>query len=139
MQSMLKPRWLTMPTGRAGHRFQDRYAEAKKARAHAGWGHRGRRFLLLFVALGSMIIGAFLMFLPGPAVLFYFFGGTLLASESLFMARLMDWAEVRLRSLWKWGERHWAQTPTWGRAAVITLVIYLGLSGAYLSYRLFIR
>jgi hypothetical protein len=79
------------------------------------------------------------MFLPGPAILFYFFAGTLLASESLYLARLMDWAEVKLRALGKWGKRHWKQTPKWGRAAIITVVACVSVTSTYLSYRLLTR
>lgn len=139
MGQRFKQHWQTVFRGKPGRRFQDRYAEAEKSRTSAGWGQHGRRFLLLFVALASLIVGALLMFLPGPAILFYFFAGTLLAGESLYVARLLDWAEVRLRALWKWGARHWDRMPGWGRAAIITVVVGLTISSTYLSYRLFIR
>ncbi|HEY8993238.1 MAG TPA: hypothetical protein VIM71_01020 [Lacunisphaera sp.] len=91
------------------------------------------------MALGAAVIGVFLMFLPGPAILFYFIAGTLLASESLTLARLMDWGEVRFRALWKWSKRHWEETPGWGRAAIIALVVCVSVTSTYLSYRLFVR
>ena len=139
MNQRFKRHWHALSRGEPGRRFQDRYAEAKKARADAGWGQRARRVLLLFVALGAMIIGALLMFLPGPAILFYFFAGTLLASESLYMARLLDWGEVKLRAIVKRGKRHWGRTPNWGRAAIITAVVCLGGVSTYLSYHLLTR
>ncbi len=136
MPQTFKQRWQALTKGRPGHRFQDRYAAAKKSRADASWAQRGRRVLRLLLALVAVVIGAFLMFLPGPAVLFYFFAGTMLATESLYLARLLDWTEVKLRALGKWGQRHWTQTPTWGRAALIGFVVCLGATSTYISYRL---
>lgn len=136
MHMTFKQRWKVMLKGRPGQRFQDRYTEAKKSRADASWGQKARRALRLLLALIAVVIAVFLMVLPGPAVLFYFFAGTLLASESLYVARLLDWAEVRLRTMWKWGKGHWGQTPTWGRATIVTLVVCLSVTSTYLSYRL---
>jgi hypothetical protein len=98
-----------------------------------------RRVLLLVAALGSLVIGVFLMFVPGPAVVFYFLAATLLAGESLYLARLMDWAEVRLRAGWKWGRHRWEQTPVWGRVTSIGVAVCLSIGVAYLSFRLFVR
>lgn len=90
----------------------------------------------MLLAVVAIVIAVFLMVLPGPAVLFYFFAGTLLASESLFVARLLDWAELRLRAGWKWGMGHWGRTPAWGRATLVALVVCLSVTSTYLSYRL---
>jgi len=125
--------------GRPGQRFKDRYAEARKSRADASWAQRARRGLRLLLALVAIVIAVMLMFIPGPAVLFYFFAGTLLASESLYVARLLDWIEVRLRASWKWGKGHWGRTPAWGRATLVTLVVCLSATSTYLSYRLIAR
>jgi hypothetical protein len=136
MHLTLKQRWKAMLKGQPGHRFQDRYAEARKSRADASWGQKARRVLRMLVAVVAIIIAIFLMVLPGPAVLFYFFAGTLLASESLYVARLLDWAEVQLRTLWKWGKGHWGRTPAWGRATLVTVLVCLSVTGTYLSYQL---
>ena len=106
---------------------------------NGNWAQHFSRILLLVAALGALVIGVFLMFVPGPAVLFYFLAGTLLASESLYLARLMDWTEVRLRTLWKWGQRRWAQTPTWGRCVIMVVVAGFCVVGAGLAYLLFTR
>lgn len=136
MHLTLKQRWKAMLKGQPGQRFQDRYREAKKSRADAAWGQKARRALRLLVAMVAIVIAVFLMVLPGPAVLFYFFAGTLLASESLTVARLLDWTEVRLRAVWKWGKGHWGRTPAWGRAALVALVVCLSATSTYISYRL---
>lgn len=139
MRLTLKQRWRALSQGRAGHRFQERYAAARKFRTDASWGQRVRRTLLLVVALASIVIAVFLMFLPGPAIVFYFLAGTLLARESRYVARLMDWGEVRLRALWGWGTRRWARLPGWGRAMLVLLFVGLSTTSTYISYRLLAR
>jgi len=136
MHLTLKQRWQAMLKGRPGQRFQDRYMEARKSRADASWGQKARRVLRILVAVVAIVIAVFLMVLPGPAVLFYFFAGTLLASESLYLARLLDWLEVRLRAWWKWGKDRWGATPAWGRATLVTFVVCLSVTSTYLSYLL---
>ena len=128
--------WQGLKRGRSGHRFQDRYAEARKFRHDSSWAHRARRVLRLIVALVAVVIAVFLMVFPGPAIPFFFLAGTLLASESLYLARAMDWAEVRLRKLWKWGKGHWVELPGWGQAALVILLVSLSATSTYISYRL---
>jgi hypothetical protein len=135
MRQTLKQRWLAISRGRAGHRFQERYAAAKKSRADDSWAQRSRRVFRLLVALVAIVIAVVLMFLPGPAVLFYFFAGTLLARESLVVARLLDWIEVKLRALWKRGLPLWRKTPVWGRVLLAGFVFCLSATSTYLSYR----
>jgi hypothetical protein len=134
MRQTLKQRWQALSRGRAGQRFQDRYTAAKKSRQDASWGQRGLRVLWLAVALIALGIAVLLMFLPGPAVLFYFLAGTLLARESLYVARLLDWIEVQLRALWKRGLPLWKKTPVWGRVLLAGFVLGLSAASTYISY-----
>jgi hypothetical protein len=139
MQPPLKDLALTMPKGRAGRRFQDRYVAARKSRNDVRWTQRGLRIIRLVIALVAVAIAVVLMFIPGPAIVFYFIAGALLAAESLTIARLMDWLEVRLRALWRWGKGHWGNMPQWGRAGLIVAVICLSATSTYISYRLFME
>jgi hypothetical protein len=136
VKSTFKQDWRTMTHGRAGRRFQDRYAATRKSRSDASWGQRGRRVFRLAVALIAMAIGACLMFVPGPAIPFFFLAGALLATESLTIARVLDWSEVRLRALWRWGKGHWGNTPHWGRALLVVAALGLSAASTYVSYRL---
>ena len=90
----------------------------------------------MIAALVAIVLAVLLMFLPGPAVVFYFFAGAILASESLTIARLMDWAEVRSRALWRWGRDHWRKTPHWGRVVLVALMVLVSATSTYISYRL---
>ncbi|MDI1337815.1 MAG: hypothetical protein PSU94_16660 [Lacunisphaera sp.] len=113
-----------------------RYEAARAARKDASWAARVRRALRLLLALVLFVIGVAEAFLPGPAILFFFFAGGLLAAESRSIARLLDWGEVRLRALWGWGRRHWRVLPVWGKVVCGALAAAVSFGGAYVSYRL---
>lgn len=81
-----------------GERFQRRY-----------WRHRGRngnpRSIAARVAslsLGALlaVLGVLMLVLPGPGILALAAAGALFASESLRIARMMDWLEVLGRRGW---------------------------------------
>lgn len=90
--------------GRPGERFRRYYEHAKRDRNS---GAAKERIVRIVLATVCFAIGLVLVFIPGPAILFFFIGGVLLASESLFAARALDWAEVKARAAWDWGARRW--------------------------------
>ena len=94
----LKKDWRAFRRATPGQRFQNRYRAHQKSRSASPL----KRVLSLVLAPLSLAIGVVLMFIPGPAILFFFIGGTLLASHSRTAARALDWAEIKLRS---WAER----------------------------------
>ena len=122
--------------GRPGHRFQEHYQRSKKEKAsRSRWG----RLLNLILAIAALAVALFLSVFPGPAIPFYFLAGMLLASESLLVARFMDWLEVRLRAVWKWGRQRWRHLSTPGRAAVVLLGACCSAAGMLLCWRLIHR
>jgi len=136
MLKMFKQHMQELKKGRPGQRFQERYQRAKAARKTGGHSKRIVRIILALVSLG---IGVVLVVIPGPAILFFFVGGGLLATESLWIARLMDWIEVKARALWAWGTKRWRGLSVPGKIAVI-FVGALGAAGAaYFIYRFFLR
>lgn len=136
MGQTLQQRWRGLTAGQPGRRFEDRYAAARKARRSGSWGHRLTRLLLLVVALGALVVGLVLAFIPGPAVVFFFLAATLLAAESRGLARLLDWGEVKLRIVWKAARRQWAEIPGWGRVVLMILGAGISAASAYFSYQL---
>jgi len=58
----------------------------------------------------SLAIGVVLVFIPGPAILFFLIAGGLFAMQSLWVARALDWSELRIRAaisaIRKWRSRH---------------------------------
>lgn len=90
------------------------------------------RLVLAFVAIA---IGVVLMFIPGPAILFFLIAGSLLATESLAIARLLDGLEVKLRALWQWIKRRWRALPPVGKGIVALLLVTVTSASCYVAWR----
>lgn len=97
MSTAIQAQWQTLKRGRPGRRFCDRYEASRRATRRSTLVQRVLRMTLAAVAI---VIGVVLVFVPGPAVLFFAIAGALLASESRSVARFMDWCEVTLRDAW---------------------------------------
>jgi uncharacterized protein (TIGR02611 family) len=119
--------------GRPGQRFQDHYRHEKEAKS--GRSSSGRIWRLI-LGLAAVIVGAVLCVIPGPGLPFIFLGGGLLAAESLIVARVMDWLELRVRAVWRWARRYWTKMNGWQRAGVIVVGLTLGAGSTYFFYRL---
>ncbi len=103
--SWLKRHWAHATEGRPGHRFQDRYEHAKETRAQRGvW----KRVLKIAGGVLALLIGLIEIVFPGPAFVFIIVGGAMLATESLRVARAMDWSEIRIRRVVSYVRRKWA-------------------------------
>lgn len=129
----LKHYFRTLQRGRPGERFQERYARAKRARH--GRSTKGRIARLVLGVL-ALLVGAVLMVIPGPGLPFIFLGGGLLATESLVVARGMDWLEVRFRAISRWARARWARLPLWGKIVVGAAIVTGGAAGTWMFYRL---
>ena len=127
MLNHLKENWRQLKRGEAGHRFIERY-QRRKASAKGG-GFNFRR--LANIGLGLLITAAGVFFLPapGPGTVVLLVGLALLGSEVKFIARFLDWAEVRLRKLARWSRATWKRLPAAVKALAIAIVVAL-LAGA---------
>jgi len=133
MRFRLPKKWNVFSHGKPGHRFQDRYhAHRRDKREQRLW----RRLLRLCLAAIAAAVGFVLVFIPGPAIVFFFLAGALVASDWLWMARVLDWTEVRLRSLSHRASRIWAKMSVPARAAVILAGGGLSLMTMYGTYRI---
>ncbi len=83
-----------------------------------------------------MLVGLLLCVIPGPGIPFIFFGGALLASESLAVARIMDWLEVRVRKVWDWARQLWDKMPWWGKIPVALVVVAAGVASSWFFWQL---
>ncbi len=133
MPSKFKTALNSLRRGKPGQRFQDRYRRNQRSKASRGILPRLIRLLGAAVALA---IGAVLAFIPGPAVLFFLLAGALLASDSLMIARALDWTEVRARRVGRWAQRIWRGLPTYGRAALLLAGGCLSVASTYGVYRI---
>jgi hypothetical protein len=139
VETSLKTQWKTLKHAKPGQRFEARYKSGQRASEAAGWGQQALRFLRLLVALGSIVVGIVLTVIPGPAILFFLIAGSLLSTESLFVARSLDWTEVKLRLGWSWGKRHWRKLSLGGKIALeagaVCVVVGLGFASWFLIVR----
>ena len=102
MLGRLKRQWADLKQGKPGKRFQNRYERRKTSRS-ALW----KPFYLL-VGTVLTLAGLVLMPAPGPGFIVVFIGAAMLAEQSLWVARALDWIEVglrqfvsRLRAAWR--------------------------------------
>ena len=132
MQFHFREHWRQLRRGRPGRRFQARYKRAREdQRASAA-----ERIVLAIVAVVCLAIGAVLSVVPGPALPFFFLAGGLLATESLWVARFMDWSEVKVRLIVAWLKRVWRRLPVPGRIALSVVGACCSAATAYLGYML---
>lgn len=128
----LRAHWLELKRGRPGRRFQDRFERACRAEHRCG---PGQRIILWIAAFVCLAIALVLTVMPGPAIVFFFFAGGLLATESRSVARLMDWSEVRVRGIAAAGWRHWRRLSMPGRVAAVVLGAGIAVAAAYPVYQ----
>lgn len=136
MTNPLKQRWQSLKQGKPGHRFRSRYDAGRKAKKNASFGFKLFRLLRLVIALAATVIGVILVFIPGPAILFFLLAGSLLAAESLTIARFLDWTEVKLRAIGGWGQGQWHRLHLAGKIAITGLAATGATGCAYVAYRL---
>lgn len=132
MFARLHTQWRQMKASRPGHRFRDRYDRHKKSSnaPKTVW-----LVVRILAAVLLLLVGGVFMFIPGPAVVFFFFAGALLATDSLPVAKLLDWTEVQARKIGSKVRRLWRKLPTAGRVAVAALGLCLSATGTLLFYR----
>jgi len=104
MLTHLKDRWRELKHFAPGERFEKFHlAQQHQAR----WVH----FVYVAAAVALLPVGVLFAFIPGPAVLFFALSAALFATQSLWLARRLDRAELALRKLWLtvrdwWRARH---------------------------------
>lgn len=104
MPVQFRKRWRDLQHGRPGHRFQSRYEQVRQVERRPGV---GRRILIIAFAMVLIAIGAVLLVIPGPGILFLLMGGGMLATESRSVARFMDWSEIHGRKMAARVSRRW--------------------------------
>lgn len=92
MVAKIKQKWHELKVLPPGTRFEAFHEEQR---------HQPLWVKVAFLggALVSFVIGVILAFIPGPAVVFFALTGALLATQSMWVARLLDRGEVKGRKL----------------------------------------
>lgn len=136
MSQSLKAQWEALRRGKSGQRFQKRYEASRREKSRRSMVSRIVRWVLAMIAVA---IGIVLMFIPGPAVLFFALAGALLASESKGVARFLDWSEVKTRKVVMWARGIWRRLPLAGKAGAMLFVAAGAAGAAYASYWFFVK
>jgi hypothetical protein len=136
MFAKFQHQWQALRTSRPGHRFRDRYErnQSSKDGLKLFW-----RVVRIAVAAGLVVVGLGFMFIPGPATLFFVIAAALLATDSLPLAKLLDWTEVKTRRLGARARRRWRRLSPFSRASVAALGIAVSLASSVLFYRIMAR
>ena len=85
----------------------------------------------LILALGSLAFGV----LPGPGMLTFFVGVGMIAGEFRPVARLLDWAEVRVREFGRWVGGIW-KSSAGGKVLVISVAAICVAAVLWMAYLL---
>lgn len=128
----VKQHWTRLMRGSPGRRFVERYKRAHRPRGRAGLAWRILRF---GGGLVLLVFGLVEIVLPGPAVLFLFLGGALLATESYAVARLMDGSELLARGVWRRWRVFWRGRTRRTRTLVTAFLAGGGLATSYVLYQ----
>lgn len=120
MIGWIKEHWQQFQESKPGYRFQDRYHR----RRQSGHGRFGLR-RIINIAVGSVlvVVSAFFGWVPGPGLVTFFIGLGLIAGELLFVARFLDWAEVRLRKLARWARGVWERAPLVAKVLIVLAIL----------------
>ena len=130
----LKKQWQALRRLPPGERFQTRYHEEQRSRLGRS---RWKQALSLILVPLSLGIGVVLMFIPGPAILFFLIAGALLSSHVLWVARALDWAELRLRSAAKKARTWWTRSSLVEKIPVFLAALMVVLGTGFAALELF--
>ncbi len=132
MTGRTKESWRRFKASKPGHRFQDRYH--RRQESEHGWRDPGKLIYLVggfIIAVGSLLLGV----LPGPGTLTFFVGLGMIAGEFRPVARLLDWAEVRVRKLGRWVKDTWRSSAA-GKALIVAVAAICVAALLYVAYLL---
>ncbi len=134
MLTRIKETWRQFKAGKPGQRFQEQYRRRQKEN-QGRWDARK----LFHIIAGTVIalIGSFFIPAPGPGTLIMALGLGLIGSEFRPLARALDWAEVKVRTLLQECKAIWARSSTPVKI-LISLIIVSCMAGAgYGGYHIF--
>jgi hypothetical protein len=87
-----RSRWKEFACRKPGERFQHFHEEQGRT------AHPWTRPLYVGAAIVTFVVGIILVFIPGPAVVFFAATAALLAAQSSWIARHLDRAELQIRA-----------------------------------------
>lgn len=131
MLKKFKQSWRRFQSSTPGQRFQKRYAQHRKS-AH------GILLRIFFSGAGLLLVAAGIFFLPapGPGLVIVVLGASLLAQESLWVARVLDGTELILRNMYARSVRCWRAASSAFKAFLGFFAVVLFAALALSAYRI---
>ena len=122
--------WRELKESRPGHRFQERYRRSRKNSGGVA------RFLRPVAGVLVATAGVVLMPAPGPGWIVFIIGLSLLASDFLWMAKILDGAELRARAVAGAVQKWWKKSGPGVRITASTAVGLVVIASAWGMWRL---
>ncbi len=130
----LKRSWRELKRGSPGKRFQQRAQRVRQRR------REGTSWVVSFLAptIGAILLlgGLALCLMPGPGLPLIFIGAALISERSLTAARVLDWAELKLRKAVAWGKSWWRNASPAARLAAVLIVTATFAAAGYGALRI---
>jgi hypothetical protein len=134
MFQWVRKEWRAVRDAEPGERFEKHYR-----RTHDVPGARKYAVLYWLGALVAFAIGVVLVFIPGPAILFFLIAAAFVATQALWLAKRLDRAEVTLR---RWGRAFkawWQRRATLQKVALSAGAALVAMSVVAAGLFLFLR
>lgn len=129
----IKENWRLFKKARPGRRFQERYwRRQKECRGVVSIG----KVLNILCGIILLAVGLVLIPAPGPGCIVVLIGLSMLASEFLSLAVLLDKTEPKVRHVYAGLRRRWRKTSPAARSASLLLAVLCACSTAYMTWRI---
>lgn len=98
-----------------------------------------KKSLLITLGILIMVAGLFFLAVPGPGIVIFLIGATLVARESLYVSRIFDRLEPRAWKAARWCKRNWQSLSLTSKILLLAIAAILGLLALYIAYRIFFK
>lgn len=113
LREQIRENWRQLRDAPVGRRFRD-FHRFRKKRERKTW----QRVVIVGLGVLFFLAGVVMLITPGPGWLILFLGLGLIATEFHAIARLLDWAEPRLRRILRWAKTTWNRCSTPAKVAI---------------------
>ena len=134
MLEALRKHWREFDQAAPGRRVQERYQRQNRRRRSWLW-----KPLVIAAGFLILLVGVFLMAVPGPGLLIAALGAGLMAEESRLAAAALDRVEVGSRRVAAQLLQAWNRASLVVRAVILLLVGAGAAAGAWIAYLVFIH
>jgi hypothetical protein len=136
MLDQVKRTWRAFRRSQPGYRFQERYNRRQQTTSGP---FDPKHLLYLVGGIAIIIVGVLVAPIPGPGGVIALLGLALIGSEFLPIARVLDWGELRLRDLVRWGRMLWRVLPLGIHVVIGLLVAIIVMAVGYGAYQVLTR